>query len=1072
MKKAFIISALVCALFVTLVSCENSYVQDMLTGPATLDSLALQANGQTYDLRPYFSSEVYNYTATVPFMTEEIVIGGLAHKDGTARYSAGDGSAFGEEGGPRTFPFPQEKDEIYIRIRVTRPYMDAQTYLLHVVRGADSLLGNIEVHSGVNDDMTSINSRRALSPGFDPERFGYFARVLPSARALRIAGLINPAKVHIYFRKDGAAYPAAPDSAVKEYSFPEAEEMTVIRIKVVPYEGSVEDTSLAKEYMVTVSRNNIVYLDPQTLIDYPAIGETFGISGGEEKTGGRAFGPGEPVVFDLPAPFGYLSGNAVISYIPEGRNPVVLPVSPNGKYLFIMPDVNVRIKAVFEEIPAATYTNVRYVYERGYAGADGRNWAHATRDLQWLIDNFNKDNTPDTDDDYEIWIARGTIRPTWAWARLDPSDPLYPDPSDLWYPLPDPQYRPEWAEDVQPAQRTMDNWCIVLKNGIKIYGGFAGTEVHEADKNNRDIRANETRLSGEMPENGKTRHLLVAVGINAPTVVDGITVMDSIAGGRADPLQINKVYLGDGYTINSIWYGAGLHNINCTRDLLYSRVTVTACWTMYGGGVYNRSASPVFQNCTIIANSTDSYGGGILNVVNSAPLFKDCFIESNQAKTNGGGIYNVSNSTPEFENCRIRGNQSANGGAIYNTAASPVFRNSEIISNIATGTGGAVYNAANSQPRFENCHIQSNRAGSQGGAIYNTASSPVFVDSEILANSANMGGGVYNAASSSPRFERSLIEANTVPNTGANVGGGIYNNASVPVLTNTRVVNNTGHGIYGTGNNSLYMEGGEVSGNANTGIYLTGTYNAVLTNVRVRGNLTPAVATTGGGIYFSGSAAASILALTNVEITGNRATGNGGGLYVNTNGSIQLTNVTIAHNYSGGTGGGIFFNSSVACALTSKINNAIIWGNSAATPGTDNGNIGGTNRPATFAWSLAEGYNLSAAGTNANGYDGTDPANAPLFVSAPTEAPTEANTPYLGGDFRLVTGSPGIDAGDNTVYGAVYNALSCAPAIGQAAPAAGAISSTPGPVAGPAKDWSGADRPQGAAIDMGAYETE
>jgi hypothetical protein len=194
------------------------------------------------------------------------------------------------------------------------------------------------------------------------------------------------------------------------------------------------------------------------------------------------------------------------------------------------------------------------------------------------------------------------------------------------------------------------------------------------------------------------------------------------------------------------------------------------------------------------------------------------------------------------------------------------------------------------------------------------------------------------------------------------------------------------------------------------GIYIDSS-SPILTNVTITGN----AATSDGGGMYNGSSSPSIL--TNVIIAGNSATGRGGGIY-NSLSSPVLTNVTVAGN-SGGFGG-VFIDDNSFHASRPKIRNSIIWGNS--------GGITATGGVPTLDHCLVQDGWPGEGGNNLSG----DPA----FVSPAT------------GDYRLTVYSPAINRGSNTYYGANQT------------PDLSAITT----------DIGGAARSVGGTIDMGAYE--
>ncbi len=185
-------------------------------------------------------------------------------------------------------------------------------------------------------------------------------------------------------------------------------------------------------------------------------------------------------------------------------------------------------------------------------------------------------------------------------------------------------------------------------------------------------------------------------------------------------------------------------------------------------------------------------------------------------------------------------------------------------------------------------------------------------------------------------------------------------------------------------------------------------------------------ANSGGALYLHKSGGH----LIDVVISGNSTYTRGGALYAfQVSAPLTLTNMTFNGNRATFSGGAIY-----SVQSTMLLENTIVWGNGAnAAAEVSNGSGAVT----IFDHSLIKdafpgGVWDSTLGTDGGNNRGFDP----LFVTGidPTTAPT------LNGDLRLQTFSPAADGGD-----VAFNSS--------------------------ATDLIGADRLQGATIDIGAYES-
>jgi hypothetical protein len=185
-------------------------------------------------------------------------------------------------------------------------------------------------------------------------------------------------------------------------------------------------------------------------------------------------------------------------------------------------------------------TTVRFVKTNGTQAtgsnaANATSWATACADLQAVI------NASAADD--EIWIAAGIYRPTHSAANWTPAAPT--------------------GVNVDPNDR--DN-AFVLKTGVRLYGGFNGTETALADRN---PKLHITILSGDLdnddtfdPDDGistgnrenNAHHVVIGADIPATTVLDGVTV----TGGNADDTAYTYIRVnGQNVSRNN---GGGMHN--------------------------------------------------------------------------------------------------------------------------------------------------------------------------------------------------------------------------------------------------------------------------------------------------------------------------------------------------------------------------------------------------------------------------------------------------------------------------------------------------------------------------------
>ena len=185
---------------------------------------------------------------------------------------------------------------------------------------------------------------------------------------------------------------------------------------------------------------------------------------------------------------------------------------------------------------------------------DGNSWENAFTDLQSAI------NTATSGD--EIWVAAATYKP--GTERTD---------------------------------------SFQLKDGVSVYGGFAG---NENSLNARDIKNNVTILSGSIgDENNKQDNSYTVVKFtneNGTVILDGFTIQDGFSNKDA----VNDINDNNKDDINN--NGGGIHN---QGNLTLRNVVVKENQANADGGGIRNDGTLTVESSVISNNKTEDDGGGI-----------------------------------------------------------------------------------------------------------------------------------------------------------------------------------------------------------------------------------------------------------------------------------------------------------------------------------------------------------------------------------------------------------------------------------------------------------------------------
>lgn len=392
-----------------------------------------------------------------------------------------------------------------------------------------------------------------------------------------------------------------------------------------------------------------------------------------------------------------------------------------------------------------------------------------------------------------------------------------------------------------------------------------------------------------------------------------------------------------------------------------------------GGGDQDIDANPTIlsgANVNRVVKATHSTG---------TLYFEGLTIQDGFAHTaDGAGINSIGDLNLSFVTVQnnsafssITFHHDTKGAGIYSTA-NITLTNSQVSHNSASSltessssftSGAGIYGTANIT--LTNSQVNYNVAGASASGVFSFSSFASGAGIYGTTNITLINSQVSNNSASSRAFSYSAVTS----------GSGIYGGAGSSIeLINSQVSHNT---TLATTTDSSIAWGSSSSGG---GIYGEAGSTIVLTNSQVIYNTSSCNTTTssssakGGGIYGSN------IAITNSQVSRNTAS------------TISKSLDPLAGSNS--QGGGIYGGN------TAIVQNSVLWGNREYEEIAGKLQVDGFNEheggALTTSYSLIRGEDLSAS----NGIDATVLDFDPMFAD-------EAND-----DFRLLAGSPLIDAGD------------------------------------------------------------
>lgn len=362
-------------------------------------------------------------------------------------------------------------------------------------------------------------------------------------------------------------------------------------------------------------------------------------------------------------------------------------------------------------------------YVKAGATGDGKSWATASSDIDSIIGVATAGD--------EVWIAEGTYKPT------------------------------QLIRSNRKASR-----AFTLKDGVSLYGGFAGTEAAKSERvtgakpyefthetvldadddeadtwtrgfqNGTDYQYSWAVTSNVVPgtRNNGNHVLYGATTFTNQTVIDGLT----LRGANASDYRVKAA--------GGALYAAGNVRLNACKvveNSAYFSVESMSSSDTNGGAVYlNGSAGAAITNCYFARNySHSSYGnglGGAVYAVNTA--ISNCDFVDCVALDNGGAIYNNGGTV---SNCTFTGCYSSSGGAVYNQSGTV---DSCYVYDCRGLLGGGIYNLGTvKNTTVANCTADTRQygddMGGHGGGIYNNGGSVNNV--AVFNNVSFTGAGIF-----------------------------------------------------------------------------------------------------------------------------------------------------------------------------------------------------------------------------------------------------------------------------------------------------------------------------------------
>jgi hypothetical protein len=338
---------------------------------------------------------------------------------------------------------------------------------------------------------------------------------------------------------------------------------------------------------------------------------------------------------------------------------------------------------------------IMFVAATGDDGHDGRSWAQAKATLQAAISSADASGCP------EVWVAEG------IYSSAPSADP---------------------------------NEAVVLFPGLRLYGGFAGTESRLTQ---RDVEAHPTVIDGELGDPASAvDNVCRAVVLAEGSRLDGFTVRNgsgelgcfvSIYGSGITAHGVEATVAHCVVTENGSSSEAGMRVTGSSRVQIHD--TIFENNTSFFGALSVADAASVDVTDTIFRMNTAYYGGSAITMLGGTELVAvRCNIEDNDSPGAHGPVALMGSSTGSLTSC-IFSENNADAGGVYNGGGGVTLVNCLIAGNEGTLSGG-VYADGVGPTVLQSCTVAANNGDDTGG-IHSMSDLLVVRNTILWGNASN-----------------------------------------------------------------------------------------------------------------------------------------------------------------------------------------------------------------------------------------------------------------------------------------------------------------------------------------------